>query len=476
MLRSHALKVLLTCSLGLVVAACGDDDDVENPQQSLGTIVDVASSNPQFNSLVAAVQAAELVDTLNGPGPFTVFAPTDNAFELFLQARGLQFSNLSKTDLEPILLDHVVPGRLLATDVIANTALTAVSGKSLGIQVLGSKVVINGRVQIEITDIPADNGVIHVIDAVVFPNQFANAVETLQASPRFSTLFAAVQAAGLANTVATAPNITIFAPSNDAFDRLPDGLVQDLVTNDTALLGEILQYHVIGTSADKNAALATANTTTPELATLLTAVNRKNLIRLQSNTDGDLFINGTTEVVSTDIRIGNGFIHALDSVLLPTGMMAPLLGNLVEALSVYPRFSSLVQAAVDAPGIATTLTSATGVTLFAPTNEAFATLQGALGNAFPTGEALANVLKYHVVPATIDAATAVGAIGTNQPTLFESSPGVAKTIGVLAPANNDAILTLSSETGNNPDIISVDFFTGTGAVIHVIDEVLVPNL
>jgi uncharacterized surface protein with fasciclin (FAS1) repeats len=130
------------------------------------TIVDIAVQAGKFNTLVQAVQAAGLVETLSGEGPFTVFAPTDEAFAQIPQDT-LQAVLADKEKLTAILTYHVVPGKLMAADVVRSTQLQTVQGQSITVSTEGGVRVDNANV-IQ-TDIEADNGVIHVIDQVIMP-------------------------------------------------------------------------------------------------------------------------------------------------------------------------------------------------------------------------------------------------------------------------------------------------------------------
>jgi transforming growth factor-beta-induced protein len=137
-----------------------------------GTIVEIAAADERFSTLVAAVTAADLVETLNGEGPFTVFAPTNDAFAA-LPAGTLDSLLLpeNKQALTDILLYHVVSGKVMASDVIGLTAAPTVLGKDITITIKDGNVFLNDTVQVIITDIEASNGVIHVIDAVLLPPQ-----------------------------------------------------------------------------------------------------------------------------------------------------------------------------------------------------------------------------------------------------------------------------------------------------------------
>jgi len=134
-------------------------------------IVDLAIADGRFTTLVAAVQAAGLVDTLKGEGPFTVFAPTEDAFAK-LPAGTLDDVLANPEQLKDILLYHVVSGEVMAADVLTmdgKSAETALAGKSISITIDGDKVMLNDTVMVVITDIVTTNGVIHVIDSVLLP-------------------------------------------------------------------------------------------------------------------------------------------------------------------------------------------------------------------------------------------------------------------------------------------------------------------
>jgi uncharacterized surface protein with fasciclin (FAS1) repeats len=166
--------------LALVVAACSSDDDSDEATTTTAaaatetteamtenTIVDVAINN-DFNTLVAAVQAAGLVETLSGEGPFTVFAPTDAAFAALPEGT-LDALLADPEALAEILTYHVVSGEVLAADVVGLTSATTVQGSDIAIEVVDGGVVLNGGSNVIATDVDASNGVVHVIDAVILP-------------------------------------------------------------------------------------------------------------------------------------------------------------------------------------------------------------------------------------------------------------------------------------------------------------------
>ncbi|MEZ5243955.1 MAG: fasciclin domain-containing protein [Acidimicrobiales bacterium] len=331
----------------LLAAACGDDDedtttttteaspdDSADPGAETGTIVDVAVANGSFTTLVAAVQAAGLVDTLSGDGPFTVFAPTDDAFAAALADLGLTAEELlASPDLADILTYHVVAGEVDAATAISLDGQSAetVNGADIDISVVDGSVVINGTATVVTPDVAASNGIIHVIDAVLLPPDFGSddmaeddmadddmadenaapgtIVDVAVANGSFTTLVAAVQAAGLVDTLSGDGPFTVFAPTDDAFAAaLADlGLTaEELLASPD--LADILTYHVVAGEVDA----ATAISLDGQSAETVNGAD----IDI-SVVDGSVVINGTATVVTPDVAASNGIIHVIDAVLLP---------------------------------------------------------------------------------------------------------------------------------------------------------------
>ena len=276
-------------------------------------IVDTAIADGRFTTLVAAVQAAELVETLKGEGPFTVFAPTDEAFAALPE--GTLDSLLlpeNKQALTDILLYHVVAGKVMAADVAGLSSATTVLGEDVTVKVDMGNVYIN-EAKVILTDIETSNGVIHVIDAVILPPAEESAeapgtiVDIAVADGRFTTLVAAVQAAELVETLSGEGPFTVFAPTDDAFAALPEGTLDSLLLPENKqALTDILLYHVV---AGK---VMAADVTGLTSATTVLGQDFTITIR-----DGKVFLNDTVEVIITDIEASNGVIHVIDTVLLP---------------------------------------------------------------------------------------------------------------------------------------------------------------
>jgi len=168
--------LLSLAAVAIVVAACGGTAASPTPAPAtpapsaaaMGDIVETATAAGSFKTLLTAATAAGLVDTLKGPGPFTVFAPTDDAFAK-LPAGTLDTLLADPAALKDILLYHVVEGKVMAADVTTMTSATSVQGSPIAIAVKDGKVYLNDSAQVVTTDIEASNGVIHVIDAVILP-------------------------------------------------------------------------------------------------------------------------------------------------------------------------------------------------------------------------------------------------------------------------------------------------------------------
>ena len=279
-------------------------DSVLLPPQEIGSIVDIAVADGRFQTLVAALQAAGLADTLSGGGPFTVFAPTDDAFAMLPEGTvEALLGDLSA--LTDMLLYHVVPGNVLAADVVTLDSATTLQGDDVSITADGDTVRINDALVV-IADIQAANGTIHVIDSVLLPPQeIGSIVDIAVADGRFQTLVAALQAAGLADTLSGEGPFTVFAPTDDAFAMLPEGTVEALL-GDLSALTDILLYHVVPGNVLAADVVALDSATALQGGELSISVDA-----------GTVRINDA-RVVIADIQAANGTIHVIDSVLIPS--------------------------------------------------------------------------------------------------------------------------------------------------------------
>lgn len=267
-------------------------------------LVDTAVAAGSFKTLAAALQAAGLVDALKGKGPFTVFAPTDEAFAKLPKGTVEELLKPeNKAKLQAILKYHVVSGAVLAKDVKPG-AVATLDGQRIDITTKDGKVMID-KATVTKTDIIAGNGVIHVIDSVIMPSD-KTIVQTAVAAGSFKTLASLLTSAGLVDALNGAGPFTVFAPTDEAFAKLPKETLAMLAKpeNKETLAG-ILKYHVVSGRVFSDAAAKGATVATLEGRSVVT-----------KSEVGKVMV-GAATVVGADIDASNGVIHVIDTVLLP---------------------------------------------------------------------------------------------------------------------------------------------------------------
>lgn len=453
-------KLLLSLSilvvLSIVLAACApapapepalpeepvvepEPEPEPEPEEESLTIVDIAVADGRFETLVTAVVEAGLAETLSGDGPFTVFAPTDDAFGLLPEGTVEALLDDIPT-LTDILLYHVVAGEVLAEDVVMLEEAETLLGESVSIRVDMGNVFVNDA-QVIITDIIADNGVIHVIDSVLLPPEpLGSIVDIAVADGRFEILVTTLLEAELAETLAGEGPFTVFAPTDDAFGLLPEGTI-DALLGDIPALTDILLYHVVAGEVMAEEVV--------ELNKVFTLLGRPADIRVE---DGSVFINDA-EVIITDIQADNGVIHVIDSVVLPPDP----LGSIVDIAVADGRFTTLVTAVTEAD-LAETLASDGFFTVFAPTDEAFGLLpEGTIEALLDDIPALTDILLYHVVSGYVMAEDVV---------LLEEAETLLGEMVTIRVENGSVFI-------NDAQVIITDIQADNG-VIHVINAVLLP--
>lgn len=269
-------------------------------------IVDTAVGAEKFNTLVAAVKAAGLVETLKGKGPFTVFAPTDEAFEALPDEKlDALLKPEAKEQLTKILLYHVVSGEVTSDKVVELNGATTLHGQRVDIKVEEGKVKLDGATVVT-TDIKCDNGVIHVIDAVIMPES-RNLPTVATEAKKFSTLLAAVEAAGLVDALSGDEPLTVFAPTDDAFAALAEGTVESLLKPENIdQLKSILTYHVVKGRVYSDQAVSAGKAETLQGSSVTIKV------------DGETAMVNNATLLKTDIDASNGVIHVIDKVLTPS--------------------------------------------------------------------------------------------------------------------------------------------------------------
>ena len=269
-------------------------------------IVDTAVSAGSFKTLGAALGAADLVGALKGEGPFTVLAPTDAAFKK-LPAGTVEtlLKPENKDKLIAILSYHVIPGKVASKDVVKLKGVKTLNGQRVDIQAKGGKVKVDGAT-VEAVDINCANGIIHVIDSVILPSD-KNIVVTAAEAETFKTLIAAAKEAGLAGALTSKGPLTVFAPTDDAFSKLPEGTVASLLKPENKdKLAAILKYHVVLGRVYSEDALAAGKAKTLQGGSVRITIQ-----------DGVAKVN-KAKILATDIDASNGVIHVIDTVIMPS--------------------------------------------------------------------------------------------------------------------------------------------------------------
>lgn len=376
----------LMLSAVLFISSCNDDEDpVVEPTNNIMQIVDATSS---VSTLKAAIDAASLRATLSGNGPFTVFAPTNAAFEA-VDPEVLAFLLATPSELTKVLTYHVVSGKVLSTDLSAGTVNTVNTGQQVTVD-LSSGVKINGASVVN-ADIEATNGVIHVIDEVLIPENLdlsgmvPSIAEAAIATSDLSVLVSILSLDGLSDILAAAADddaeLTVFAPTNAAFQAVLTALGLSSINEiPESVLLDIVKYHIVG---------AVAKSTDLQSTTYETLNGESVTVDLSSGVKVD-----DASVVTADIEVSNGVVHIIDAVLLPS-LYKSALGTIVEVPLFRKDYSTLTAALVKAELVETLLGDGP-FTVFAPNNAAFEAA-GITSLDGLTKEDLTPILLYHVV-------------------------------------------------------------------------------
>ena len=464
MKKMSALKKFALLALVMVVTySCNDDEDSIFITPDQLNIVETAVGISNLSNLVAALQAADgdLVSVLNGGGPFTVLAPTNAAFETFLEDNN--FASLADvpTDvLAQVLLNHVITGSVKSTDLVAagsgyaKTNASGAGGNAMSLYIDTSNGVrFNNVSSVTSSDIIASNGVIHIVDAVI---GLPSVVDHALANSAFSNLVASLQAADgdLVNVLSGAGPFTVLAPDNAAFGNfLTDNGFAGLGDVPTDALSQVLLNHVIGGTILSTDLVALG----ADYANTSASGAGGNAMSIYFDTSSGVTFNGISSVTSADVIAANGVIHAVDAVIgLPT---------VVDFALADPNFSTLVAALTRSDltfDYVTTLQSDGPFTVFAPTNTAFGDLLTELGAG-----SLADIDE-PTLKATLDHHAVAGANVRSGDLMDNMTVG---TIGGNITANVTGGATLTDANNRVSNIIAVDVQAVNG-VIHAIDKVI----
>jgi len=302
-MRGLLLNGLILVLAVAILPACDDDDDPTSSDDEVGTIVEVASADDNFSDLVSALSDAGLASTLEGNGPFTVFAPTNEAFANLT----VDLSSLTNDQLTEVLSYHVLGAEVESGDLQPEQAVDALDGGQLFVTVSNGNVTVNNNATVTDADIDASNGVIHAIDEVLLPDSYLNVVGVVSKRYMLETLVDAVVQANLVSTLEqdTQDGYTVFAPDNNAFSGVDiSGLSQQE-------LQDILTYHVLPSEV-LSGDITSGTVQTVNGATVDITVAGDGTVTLTDQAGN------TSTVTTVDLQGTNGVVHIIDGVLSPT--------------------------------------------------------------------------------------------------------------------------------------------------------------
>ena len=430
-------------------------DKVLSPNDSPNDIPRTAQCTGDHNSLVSAVVQAELLETLQGPGPFTVFAPTDQAFA----DAGIDLTTFTtdsdKDNLSKILLNHVVFGEVPSSNVTECMSVNIGPDATLSFTVADG-VMVNGA-NVTNADINTSNGIIHVIDKVLMPTSTPRDIpRTAQCTENHDSLVAAVIQAELLETLQGDGPFTVFAPTDQAFADAGINLTALDNPEGKQALNDILLYHVVDGAIPYSDVSDCMSGNTMNGNPLSFTVRYTGMDNSESSTitvEKTVMVNGANVTVA-NVNTSNGIIHVIDKVLMPTSTPR----DIVRTAQCSPEHTSLVAALAQAE-LVEALQEEGPFTVFAPTDQAFADAGIDLASLdTPEGkDTLSDILLYHVVNGAVPASAVEGCGGA---TALNGQP-LAFTVG-------DSVMV------NDATVLSADLNTSNG-IIHVIDKVLMPT-
>lgn len=453
-LKKFTLAMLFLAIPFITVSCNDDDDDMGGTDEK--NIVQIAQDTPELSTLVDALVAANLTGALSGDGPFTVFAPTNAAFQK-LDPTTLNTIISTPSLLTALLQYHVVADEVFSNELSNGNVPTLLSGQSVAVNVSGGMVTLNGSTKVTTADVDASNGVIHLIDEVLLPEDFVaqTIVQIAAGNPDFSILVSALSKPELADLLAAAndptQDLTVFAPNNAAFEGVLAALGKESIDDiPVELLKEIVSYHIVG------GAVLSTELSNGDVATILPGIpGGPDFETVAVDITDGVKIN-TANVTAADITAVNGVIHAVDAVLLPS--YVSLAVGTVSEVVLFEKDFTILAAALRKAELLNVVSTTDDITVFAPDNAGFVAA-GITNLDDYTVDQLQAVLTYHVIGAKV--------LSSQLP-----ADGIATMLNeeniYLGYLFNSGVL-----INGVSNITAVDIEKSNG-VIHVIDRTLVP--
>lgn len=421
---------LLVLSAGL--SACGDDNGDGNEELN---IVERIETDNNYSTLSQLITDLELEEELSG-GELTLFAPTNDAFNELPEG---SLDGLTDEQLTEIITYHAKEGENSAANLEETQDFTTLQGERILVQISDDVVMVNGSATVVDPDLPASNGIIHGIDEVLLPAEYRepSLIEVAENAGNYSTLLELIENLGLTTTFQFTGPYTAFAPDDDAFNTLYETVNPDELS--TEQQQTIINYHVIEgeISSEELEPEQTVETLAEEDLYITTG-------------EDDVMINGSASVVAADLEASNGFIHAIDQVLLPNEF-----SNVAQIIEKNYDLTTL-RDLLEQYDLVETISDDGPYTVFAPTNQAFEDANDVIATL--SEDQIEEVLLYHVVP------TEALSTDLQDGQTIETAQGEEITVSI-----SDETVTLNGDvTVERADL------DGSNGVVHIIDGVLVP--
>ncbi len=460
-MKTIGKKFLSIFAIALIASftltSCDEDDDpMDDMMDNMESIVGIASTDDDFSTLVTALTTANLVTTLQGDGPFTVFAPTNAAFDK-LDDGVLEILLENPSVLAEILQYHVVSGNVMSSDLTDGPVQTLLTGNTIDVTIMDGVVKLNTTAMVTEADIEATNGVIHIIDEVLLPEGFElpkkSIVSIASETASLSILVDALTMfPDLVDALSADGEYTVFAPTNDAFVALLEVIGQSSLEDiPEDVIERLLKYHVIPT------ALMSTDLSDGQMAATLLSNDDKITVGINGS---DVTINGAN-VTTANVEASNGIVHIVDAVLVPA-LELSIVNTIVEPAYFNDDFSILTAAVVKANLLSTLIDTEANYTLFAPNNDAFEAA-GITSLDGLTANDLAPILTYHVLDSEV--------FGDGLPTTGSAVTSLGGDFYLSINDNGTFINGLTEVTTATLSGEALDYNNG---VVHLIDRTLVP--
>lgn len=368
-------------------------------ESSNGNIVEVLSTRKYFSGLVSLLSEYNLNETLTD-GNYTIFAPSNYALKRIAH----RLDGLTEAQIKEVLLYHVTQGKVFSADLSNNQEVATLRpGSNVTVKIKtkgkgnrGYKTIYINDSKVKKADVVASNGVIHIIDDVLLPDDlvFNTIVDVLGDNGKFYKLVGLLIDYNLTDTLRSMDNLTLVAPTNGAFSDIKSELKRLSGDDDATKVASVLKYHVLDSSVKSDQVVdGQSYSTLYPNDTITASITEKSWGWGRKQKTKTVIEFNDAVVVNKDIEASNGIIHGVDKVLIPPSVEIP--STIVDFVAAYENLSKLVELLTNSSSLLQDLQAPGPFTVFAPTNKAFDEVSSTLETKSP--EEIENILRYHVV-------------------------------------------------------------------------------